>query len=49
MKKNIQNNNLLKNLNISFNKKYCSSAFKSNGKFKYLPIFKKNIYLYNNI
>lgn len=44
---NIQNNNLLKNLNISFNKKYCSHEFKSDGKFKYLPLFKYNNLYYN--
>jgi hypothetical protein len=44
---NIQNNNLLKNLNISFDKKYCSREFKSDGKFKYLPLFKNNNFFYN--
>lgn len=44
---NIQNNNLLKNLNISFDKKYCTREFKSDGKFKYLPLFKNNSFFYN--
>ena len=40
-------NNLLKNLDISFNKKYCTREFKSDGKFKYLPLFKNNNFFYN--